>query len=154
MTLQRNPDPTHEKQAKNGTAGIFRLARKDLPALRQAADELEQRFFSVDLEHAYNVPGFIKALSRDLDFPEWFGGNLDALHDCLTDFSWHPAPGYVITLSGSETLRANPTSFAAFNQVLASATEAWQARNIPFRVFYLHDDPPPAVGGDSSTGKS
>jgi len=91
---------------------------------------------------------------RDLDFPEWFGGNLDALHDCLTDFSWHPAPGYVITLTGSESLRSNPTSFAAFNQVLASAVEAWQARNIPLRVFYLHDDPPPAIGRDSSTGKS
>ena len=154
MTLQRNPDPTHEKQANNSTAGIFRLARKDLPALRQAADELKQHFFSVDLEDAHNVPGFIKALSRDLDFPKWFGGNLDALHDCLTDFSWHPAPGYVITLTGSESLRSNPTSFAAFNQVLASAVEAWQARNIPFRIFYLHDDPAPAAGRDNSSGMS
>ncbi|WP_294270668.1 barstar family protein [Propionivibrio sp.] len=154
MTVQRNPDPTNEKQMNNSAAGIFRLARKDLPALRQAADELKQHVFSVDLEHAHNVPGFIKALSRDLDFPEWFGGNLDALHDCLTDFSWHPAPGYIITLGGSETLRANPTSFAAFNQVLASAVQAWQARNIPFRVFYLHDDPNPASGQDLSSGKS
>jgi RNAse (barnase) inhibitor barstar len=153
MTLQRNPNLKQENQTNNSSAGIYRLARKDLPALRQAADELKQRFFSIDLEHAHDVPGFIKALSRDLDFPEWFGGNLDALHDCLTDFSWHPAPGYVITLTGSETLRANPTSFAAFNQVLASAADAWQARNIPFRVFYLHDDPLPASGQDIS-GKS
>jgi RNAse (barnase) inhibitor barstar len=154
MTLQRNIDPKKEKQANNSTAGIFRLARKDLPALRQAADELKQHVFNVDLKDAHNVPGFIKALSRDLDFPAWFGGNLDALHDCLTDFSWHPAPGYVITLAGSESLRSNPTSFAAFNQVLASAAEAWQARNIPFGVFYLHDDPPPAIGQDLSSGKS
>jgi RNAse (barnase) inhibitor barstar len=154
MTLQRNPNPTPDIQVNSSTAGIFRLARKDLPALRQAADELKQHFFSVDLEDAHNVPGFIKALSRDLDFPDWFGGNLDALHDCLTDFSWHPAPGYVITLTGSATLRANPTSFAAFNQVLASAVEAWQARNIPFRIFYLHDDPPPASGRDNSSDMS
>lgn len=154
MTLQQNPDPTHEKQANNGTVGIFRLARKDLPALRQAANELKQHVFSVDLDRAHNVPGFIKALSRDLDFPIWFGGNLDALHDCLTDLSWHPAPGYVITLTGSETLRANPTSFAAFNQVLASAAEAWQARNVPFRVFYLHDDPPPVIARDGSSRMS
>ena len=108
---RRNPNLKQQNQANNSTAGIYRLARKDLPALRQAADELEQHFFSVDLEHAYNVPGFIRALSRDLDFPEWFGGNLDALHDCLTDFSWHPAPGYVITLAGSESLRSNPVSY-------------------------------------------
>ncbi|MFZ4535075.1 barstar family protein [Propionivibrio sp.] len=152
MTQHRNPP--HEKQVANISAGIFRLARKDLPALRQAADELKQAFFSVDLEQAHNVPGFINALQRDLEFPDWFGGNLDALHDCLTDFSWHPAPGYVITLAGSDKLSANPTSFAAFNEVLASAVEAWQTRNIPFRIFYLQDDPAPAIRQDFSTGKS
>lgn len=26
-------------------------------------------------------------LSEDLKLPEWFGRNLDALHDCLTDLS-------------------------------------------------------------------
>lgn len=126
-------------QDKPQNAGIFLLARQDLPALRQAADELKQAFFSVDLGNARNVPGFIKALRRDLDFPDWFGGNLDALHDCLTDFSWRPATGYVITLDGSEALRANPTSFAIFNEVLASVIEAWQARAVPFRVFYVQD---------------
>ena len=120
-------------------AGIFRLARKDLPALTLAADELGLAVFHVDLQTARNVPGFIKALMRDLHFPDWFGGNLDALNDCLTDFSWRPAPGYVITLSGVEALRATPTSFAALNAVLANAVDAWQARGVPFRIFYLQD---------------
>ena len=26
-------------------------------------------------------------LARELDFPEWYGRNLDALHDCLTAIS-------------------------------------------------------------------
>ena len=26
------------------------------------------------------------SLARQLEFPEWYGGNLAALHDCLTDF--------------------------------------------------------------------
>ena len=26
-----------------------------------------------------------KILARELGFPEWYGGNLDALYDCLTD---------------------------------------------------------------------
>ena len=141
-----------QPERKTGKAGIFLLARQDLPALRQAADELEQAFFSVDLGSARNVPGFIKALKRDLDFPDWFGGNLDAVHDCLTDFSWRPAPGYVITLDGSETLRANPTSFAIFNEVLVSVIEWWQERSIPFRVFFLHDAP--AIRRDSLSAES
>lgn len=128
-----------EGSAAAPVAGIFRLARKDLAALSQAAEELGLAVFHVDLKNARNVPGFIKALKRDLHFPEWFGGNLDAVNDCLTDFSWRPAPGYVITLSGIDLLRANPTSFAAFNAVLASAVDAWQERGIPFRIFYLQD---------------
>ena len=133
--------PAREKPAKSRTVAIYKLSRKDLPALEQAAEQLNQAYFQVDLRSAKNVPSFIKALKRDLDFPDWFGGNLDALHDCLTDFSWRPASGYVITLSGYDVLRGNPTSFAAFNSVMASAVEAWEARAIPFRVFYVHDEP-------------
>lgn len=128
------------------TAGFFKLARRDLSALRKAAEELNMAFFSVDLKNARNVPGFIKALRLGLDFPDWFGGNLDALHDCLTDFSWRPAAGYVITLEGSETLSANPTSFAAFNAVLSSAVDEWKTRSTPFWIFYVQDDDRPGNG--------
>lgn len=126
-------------QDTNAQTGIFRLDRKDLPALQAAARELGQAFYLVDLSHARNVPGFIKAMRRDLQFPEWFGGNLDALNDCLTDFSWRPASGYVIALSGSEMLRATPTSLATLNEVLSCAVEEWERRDVPFRIFYLQD---------------
>jgi RNAse (barnase) inhibitor barstar len=128
---------TTKPSSETTTAGIFRLADKDLPALTQAAEELGHTVFNVDLKNARNVPGFIRALKRDLHFPDWFGGNLDALNDCLTDFSWAPAPGYIITLSDADALSANPTSFAAFNAVLANAVDNWQARGIPFRIFYI-----------------
>ena len=126
-------------QDTSAQTGIFRLDRKDLPALQAAARELGQAFYLVDLSHACNVPGFIKAMRRDLQFPEWFGGNLDALNDCLTDFSWRPASGYVIALSGSEMLRATPTSLATLNEVLSCAVEEWERRDVPFRIFYLQD---------------
>jgi RNAse (barnase) inhibitor barstar len=122
-------------------AGIFRLERKDLPALQAAAETLGQAFYLVDLSHARNVPGFVKAMKRDLEFPDWFGGNLDALNDCLTDFSWRPAPGYVIVLDGSDALRATPTSLAALNEVLSCAVEEWNMRGTPFRIFYLQESP-------------
>jgi ribonuclease inhibitor len=28
-----------------------------------------------------------RILAEELNFPEWYGGNLDALHDCLTELS-------------------------------------------------------------------
>ena len=129
-------------------AGIAKLSRRDLPALREAVGELGFAWFSVDLSRARNVPGFIKALQRDLRFPDWFGGNLDALNDCLSDFSWCPAPGYVITLDHVEMLATSPTAFAAFNEVLASAVDEWQRRETPFWIFYLTEtvDNDPASG--------
>ena len=123
--------------AREGVAGLYRLAASDLPALREAAETLGQAFYRVDLHRARNVPGFIKAMQRDLCFPEGFGKNLDALYDCLTDFSWQPAPGYVIVLDGIEILRGTPTSLAALNEVLACTVDEWNAREIPFRIFYL-----------------
>ena len=123
--------------SNNTSAGIFKLARKDLPALKQAAIELKQACLIVSLDGAKTVPGFIKAISRDLSFPEWFGSNLDALHDCLTDLSWLPASGYVIVLDNFSALQGNPTSFAVLNAVLSSVVEAWQTRNVPFKIFYL-----------------
>ena len=123
-----------------GQAGLYRLAASDLPAMREAAEMLGQAFYLVDLSRARNVPGFIKAMQRDLGFPEPFGRNLDALHDCLTDFSWRLAPGYVIVLSGSEVLQGTPTSLAALNEVLACTIEFWNERDIPFRIFYLQAD--------------
>ncbi len=131
------PDNVSEPLAQSGKAGIYRLSGKDCAALKDAAAKLDFAFFDVCLAHAANVPGFIAALKRDLHFPDWFGGNLDALNDCLTDFSWQPAPGYVITLTGSERLAANATSFAALNEVLACAVEDWQRRDVPFWVFYV-----------------
>lgn len=150
MSRSRGNDPLRPSAASAGDAGIYRLARADLAALKQAAVELGQAVFEVNLEKARNVPGFIRAMSGALDFPEWFGGNLDALHDCLTDLSWRPATGYIITLDRSEALRANPTSFAMFNEVLASASDAWRPRGIPFRVFYLYDDPAATSASRSS----
>ncbi len=123
-----------------GSAGLYRVAANDLPALREAAETLGQAFYLVDLHRARNVPGFIKAMQRDLQFPEGFGRNLDALYDCLSDFSWRPAPGYVIVLAGIEVLRGTPTSLAALNEVLACAVDAWNERDIPFRIFYLQAD--------------
>lgn len=32
-----------------------------------------------------NAEQFHTALAQGLDFPDWYGNNLDALYDCLTD---------------------------------------------------------------------
>ena len=94
-------DPLATFSTRPEIAGIYRIDGQDLPALKAAASDLGQAVFTVDLRHARNIPDFLKAMKRDLRFPDDFGNNLDALNNCLTDFSWHPATGYVIILAHS-----------------------------------------------------
>ncbi|MFE2754143.1 barstar family protein [Actinosynnema sp. NPDC059335] len=42
----------------------------------------------------------IAAIADALSFPAWFGHNLDALHDCLTDLSWLPEGEHVLEWEG------------------------------------------------------
>ena len=40
-------------------------------------------------------------LKRELDLPEYYGNNLDALYDCLTDIREDTAVGIYYTIDGS-----------------------------------------------------
>ncbi len=41
----------------------------------------------VDLSEVKKVEALHAALNEAFEFPEYYGGNLDALHDCLTDIA-------------------------------------------------------------------
>ena len=81
--LERLKDPAR--------SGVYRATRADevLDALQGSGYAIAR----VDLRQ----PVF-DAFSRALGFPDWFGRNWDALHDCLGDLSWLKAPGYVLIM--------------------------------------------------------
>ena len=107
---------------KPAFSGIYHLPSSGLAALQEACTALEYPCFKTDLQA--------------LGFPAWYGANLDALKDCLTDFSWHDAPGYVLIISGADALHADCTLFANLNAVFSSTIEEWREHGIPFWVFY------------------
>lgn len=49
-----------------------------------------------------------ETLASKLQFPEWYGGNLDALHDCLTSISEET----VITVINFQSLAENLGRYA------------------------------------------
>ena len=56
-----------------------------------------------------------RMLKSTLHLPDWYGGNLDALHDCLTDWT-QPLE---LTICGADQLSQTLGSYAAtFCQVL------------------------------------
>lgn len=131
------PQITLQKMlAQPKQAGIYHLPHGAKAALSKAAKALGFANFQVSFEESDNMGTILAALGRDLDFPDWYGANFDALNDCLTDFSWHEAAGYVITIAHADAVHATPNSFSALNAVLTNAIEEWQARDVPFWIFY------------------
>lgn len=122
--------------AQPAQAGIYHLPHHGQTALSKAAKALGFACFRVSLEESEHMGTILAALGRDLAFPDWYGANFDALNDCLTDFSWREAPGYVVTVSGADAVHAVPNSFNALNEVFASAIAQWQEQGIPFWIFY------------------
>ena len=49
--------------------------------------------YTIDCSQIHDVKEFHTILSQALDFPDWYGHNLDALYDCLTEL---PEPVYLI----------------------------------------------------------
>ena len=43
------------------------------------------KFAVIDGNSVASMEDIHRTLAQQLAFPEWYGGNLDALHDCLTD---------------------------------------------------------------------
>jgi RNAse (barnase) inhibitor barstar len=140
---QKSP---HNVLAPPQQAGIYRLPPGNHAALERAANSLGFARFAVNFDESGKIDAVLAALGRDLEFPVWYGNNLDALNDCLSDFSWREAPGYVIVISGASALHSDAKAFRTLNNVFTSAIEAWQARNVPLWIFYdLSTDRLPAL---------
>jgi hypothetical protein len=80
--------------------------------------------------------GFFQELAQALRFPDYFGRNWDAVYDCLTDFNWLPAAGYVLVLDGFDQLATNePGQWAIGLKVLRQACAFW--RPLPRPMYAL-----------------
>ena len=117
-------------------AGVYHLPHSGSAQLEQATQDLGYAQYAVDLGDAADLDAALSEIGRALAFPDWYGHNLDALHDCLTDFSWHEAPGYVLLIRGADRLHADEAAFAALNAVFVDSADFWREDGVPFWVFY------------------
>src|SRR5438105_455599 len=65
----------------------------------------------------------LDAIAAALDFPAYFGRNLDALWDCLQDLSWLPEGRHVLVWAEPQVLRdADPRTYEVIRGILGKAT--------------------------------
>jgi RNAse (barnase) inhibitor barstar len=77
----------------------------------------------------------LQDIAKALDFPDWFGGNWDALEDCLSDLSWREAAGHVLVFEGFQSLPED--DLGVLIDVLRSAAEFWAGQGRPFFAVFI-----------------
>ena len=112
------------------------LSSESETGIRALAGSLGFDCVNVDLDGCVEKADLLDRVSRALGFPAWFGGNWDALFDCLADLGWRPAAGYVLVLEHASGLReSQPEVFDTALLLMDDAASAWQERDVAFRVF-------------------
>lgn len=68
----------------------------------------------------------MNALDEALRLPDYFGGNWDALEECIRDLSWLP-DGDVVVIHDDVPLEHDQGSLAIYLSILHDAVEEWLA---------------------------
>lgn len=106
--------------------------------LRAWATAADQRFVLADLSGCKDKPSALRMLGHALNLPGWFGANLDALYDSLTDEdTWPVGRGAIIVLDPLPyTERFGVEERDALLDVFRDVAEHYAEASVPFRVFY------------------
>ena len=109
-------------------SGVYR-AGSDAAILEATRDS---QLDVVPIELSNDVFG---VLAKSLGFPEWFGGNWDALEDCLGDLSWRKADGTVLIFRNFAALDRDQLGILI--DVLASSAEFRAGRGKAFFAVFI-----------------
>jgi barstar (barnase inhibitor) len=120
-------------------SGVYRTSRTD--EILDATKGSSLQVARIGLAGAAGKDALMDHVARAMHFPRWFGGNWDALEDCLTDLSWSKAGGHVLLIEDAQALP--PDERGILVDILASAAAWWAERKRPFFAVFL--DGPPAL---------
>ena len=114
--LERLKDPSR--------SGAYRVSG-DAEVQEVLGDGLKR----ISLRGVTTKSALLERMAQSLGFPQWFGGNWDALEDCLTE-----REGYLL-FSDYEAVPAD--DLGVLLDVLASVGEFWADQGRPFFAVFL-----------------
>jgi hypothetical protein len=114
-------------------SGAYFIDERDGDAMAQTGAALGYELLRVDLAGCADKDDLLRRIAQAGGFPEWFGGNWDALSDALRDLSWRRAPGYLWLIVNAATWRAaHGEDFDVLLDVLNEAAFEWAGDGIAF----------------------
>lgn len=90
---------------------------------------IDYRIAQIDGQKAYTLRGFYEELAKALNFPEYFGFNLDSLDEMLNDLSWVNESKIAIYVTNSEQFikkERNPDKLPTILDLLDATCEDWK----------------------------
>ena len=127
--LQRLGDPAK--------SGVYKSSRSD--EILEAARGSKLLVAHIDLAGVAGKQALLGRIAKALAFPAWFGGNWDALEECLSDLSWSAASGHVLLFEGAANVAAEERGMLV--DILAAAASARAGRGRPFFAVFLDGAP-------------
>jgi RNAse (barnase) inhibitor barstar len=116
------------------------LGPLDPAQLRAAAAAAGHEYREIRFNGGADKKAVLRTIAQALSFPAWFGANLDALYDCLTDLPDSSAPGaargWVIVLGAlPDAPHLDAETRSALLDVFRDAAEDFATRGVALRVF-------------------
>jgi hypothetical protein len=104
-------------------------------ALVEAANEAGLRATPVDFAGCGGKGDALARIAAALEFPDWFGGNWDALADCLGDLSWLPGDGHLLVFDEAWDWRERDgEDFAVLLDICGEVAQGRARERRPFWV--------------------
>jgi len=144
----------HKQFQKGGTIDSSAISRDEAVKLAQEAG---MTAFVVDCDRARSRSAVLRAVVKAVDFPEFFGGNLDALYDCLCDTVRDQKEGLFLWFdhlhSGDPALTEDAAAILAVcDDVVEFASN--NDRRLSYAVVHAgkHPDPEPGISPTPYSG--
>ncbi len=127
--------------------GVFFLPEHALPKdVQAAAKRAKFAYFHIEGKSIARKEQLLNHVATSLRFPDYFGGNWDALEECLTDMEWVDAPGYLIYYDHIDALAAtHPDQLQTFVEICRDAVTSWKEDGTPFVVLLSGSKAPKGV---------
>ena len=133
--------------------GVYYFDRNDREDLAEAAVNAGLRVAPIDFADCAGKHDALARIALALQFPEWFGGNWDALADAIADLSWLPEGGQLLLFDNAWDWRERDgEDFAVLLDICGEAAQGWTRERRPFwAVIPLPAEQLTVVGRDDES---
>lgn len=89
-----------------------------------------KKIIDINLLKLKTKQNFLNILNQELNFPSYFGSNLDALDECMRDLSWIQEKEIILNFNNINKLKdRNSELFYLIHDALSFYKQYWEENN-------------------------